>query len=399
MNPDKLLRLFEEYPEVKAKCLVRVRQQIETNRKPMLVEIRELLTPVPAFRTGACTQHTLETVWGLIFKELKENAKPSMAKRLTAAIDEDQKAYEQCVQAVCQQMIDQEPPSSQKIIEMFELAFKGQDQDFNNYGMMDTTNLWRHVFGYLVEDALEEFQKHPLGEANMKRIFAKYGGTAKVHLPPKTKEDQYDNTVEDLYLTAVNGHETYKRCIKEVQKLMYNHKRKLPADRVKYLIKEGNTLLIQSSSVPQLARAWLKIFDHLIEPAIYELESDYLCSEEELNVIKKFYMPEQYREQLGKEIDQHITNAQDRFDTVETKLEEIAMSNNLKDTPVKRVTYIYGNDIEELTAANCIAVIKSVKKQMEDLQKMGVESKYIKGQLLELNAVLGLLITRMDTFK
>jgi len=311
-----------------------------------------------------------------------------LIEELSGAIAGDRQVYNSFLRATSDQMVDQKAPSEGDIRELFGLALEGIPWELKNDRTIN--NLWRHVFGCLVEDALEDFQQMPLGEADMQRILAKYG---------PTNEEPYDSTIEDLYLSAVNDHKTYKLCIEEAQKVMQQRRRKVYAGRVKFLIKESNPLLVQRSSSAQLVQAWLKIFDHLMEPAIYGLETECLCSEEELNVIKKFYMPKQYCEQLGQEIDEHLTKAQDHFDTVETKLEEIAMSNNLKDTPVKRITYIYGNDIESLTAGDIMAVIKSAGDAMEELRSLGITSKYVKDKLLELNALIGLLTEKLASLR
>jgi len=305
-------------------------------------------------------------------------------------IKNERKTREACVELACKQMLRNAVPLSTVIQEVLSKVPK-----YGNSALKLKTvslhSLWANVFKEFIPQALSKLTAAPnrCSEERLERIRELYC--------PRTKQDQYDNTVEDLYLSAVNDHETYKFCIKEVQKLMHTRKRKLPAGRVKYLIKESSPILVNRCTDIQLMRAWLKIFDHLIEVAVYELETYCNCAQEELKVIKKFYTPELYREQLGREINQHITKAQDHFDVVETKLEEIAMSKELRDTPVKHVTYIYGTDIEELSPENIMGVIKDIKQQIKDFNDAGVKSKYITKKVSELLDVITLLTEKLDT--
>lgn len=446
----------------------------------------------------------------------------TIAARITDAIDDCHDAHEACCKLIYSQVALEEVPSIKQILDVLQIA-----AGYTGYGLghLDTQslqNLWRHVFGYLMEDVLDDIDQHPFGDAMMKRIKKEYGSTGVPVGPflnilvenpgaygvyqeclelacqqmlknskpnidnvkgilsntPKfgynisrlnhkavgflwdnvfmdivpdalaklseghrcsdarlenmkkkyhsnqdqetPKEEPYDNVVEDLYLTAVNDHETYKACVKEVQKLMFVRKRKLPAGRVRYVLKGPENLLLGESNAIQQVKAWLKIFDHLQEAAIYELESECMCAEEELESIKRHYVPgynqgtvtrrvgmseaidiahEKLKdpEALLREIEEHKQKAQQHFDAVDQSLLEIKMSSKFAKTPVTKVTYIYGTDIEECSAEELMSFIKRAKHEIENLQDAGIKSSYVEEQSAGLTSAIDIMVAKLDT--
>lgn len=342
----------------------------------------------------------------------------SLEVRIIKAIKKYKFTYDACFKLTYNKMVHDEDPPTSECLRVMQAAAHHTGGYTGYLDNKAVDNLWRHVFGALVEDVLADLNEHPLGAGDMARIHKKYKKEARPvlnHVPP----DPYDDVVEDLYLTAVNDQETYKICMKEVQKLMFICKRKLPARRVKHLLSPSNDTAVSTCTTIQLVNAWLKIFDHLQEAAIYELEHDCLCSAGELKAIKCHYIPGYNQEEVNvitnvkldgtvtpwvdmseellREIEEHTQKAQQHFDAVNQSLLEIKMNNQLKNSPFTTVSYVYGNDIEELNAQDLMDGIKRAKREIAEVTAADIKSDYVEKTVAGLNKAIDKMVARLDT--
>ena len=88
------------------------------------------------------------------------------------------------------------------------------------------------------------------------------------------------------------------------------------------------------------------------------------------------------------------------IDNTETKPEEQPPEENIMSTnqniPHTTIEYIYGVDIKTMDKSDIMAAIVQVKEEIKDLNDVGVESKYIKDQVTDLEAVVKILVTHLD---
>lgn len=74
--------------------------------------------------------------------------------------------------------------------------------------------------------------------------------------------------------------------------------------------------------------------------------------------------------------------------------EEKVMMN--KNVPLAKVTYVYGEDINDLDKKELMTAIVKAKEEIKDLEDVGVESTYIKEQIEDLNKVITLIVKQLD---
>lgn len=68
----------------------------------------------------------------------------------------------------------------------------------------------------------------------------------------------------------------------------------------------------------------------------------------------------------------------------------------MKQAPMKKVTYIYGTDILTLNSDALLDAIKKGISDKESLESVGVDSKFIKQQIEELDSMIALLVSTLD---
>ena len=191
-------------------------------------------------------------------------------------------------------------------------------------------------------------------------------------------EDEYDHVVEEIYLTAVNSRGIYKRCFDILKLEMETGK---DTNRLVYrsalwsAIREAK-LENSGITVEQYAKAWACIRSDLVEPVLRE---------------------------LGLDISEAIKNGQRLLDEAQEKYEkqiqqtkEVNLMNELQNTPVKNITYVYGRDVNGLSKNDLMESIKRAKKEIATLKDVGVESKYIAGQIEDLEDAILLMTNKLD---
>jgi Ni,Fe-hydrogenase III large subunit len=67
-------------------------------------------------------------------------------------------------------------------------------------------------------------------------------------------------------------------------------------------------------------------------------------------------------------------------------------------TPVARPTLVYGEDVNGMTEARCIQIIKALNAEVKDLGETGVTSTTIEARIAERGAAINEVVKRLDSF-
>lgn len=222
--------------------------------------------------------------------------------------------------------------------------------------------------------------------------------------------EEYDDVVENIYLTAMND----PGCIEQLEQGIIKekaHGRPLsPSQRNWVLRRTFREAGVNENVVSerQTYKAWNRIKDDLLDK-IREREDCYKpcvenpCSDIFLKPVKFKTVSLDELRVLHNEIEQHMTDANASFVEADRKLNEakqqtleINIMSELQNTPFKTINYVYGNDIEKMSAEALIEAIKRAKGDISKLKEVGVESKHIKKKIGELDAAIESMVERLD---
>lgn len=186
--------------------------------------------------------------------------------------------------------------------------------------------------------------------------------------------EEYDEIVEGLYLAAVNDYSTVVLCQRVINDGDYML-RSCVSHALNATLQDSRRAGLKAPSVGQLRKAWDKIVYHLTDKTPEQLLKEASHSE----------FGDSYT----------LEDCNEKFN--ETLNFGVKIMSELSNTPYKAVEYVYGKDITTAGADELIEMIKRSKGEITSLDAAGVDSKYIKNKVKELNSAIDTMVKRLDT--